>query len=810
MGMLDGKVAIITGAGGGLGRAYALLFATEGARIVVNDLGGSRDGSGGGSTMAESVAEEIRTAGGEAVADTHNVATEGNQIVQTAIEAFGRIDILVNNAGILRDKSLLKLDESMWDSVVAVHLRGTFLCTQSTAAVMKEQGDGGVILNTSSYSGLVGNFGQSNYGAAKAGIAGFTRVCAQELSRYGIRVNCIAPMAKTRMTEEIAAVPEDVTPEMIAPVALWLCGPDTTDMNGRIFGAHGAQVFEYRMLTTQGVTLDSGDWTPALLSEHLPEIEKLPGSGSESGSGDDSVESLADEAFARMPEAFLAEKAAGFEAIIHFALGDTGTWTVTVAQGECKGEKGALGSPDCTITYESAETFLKTVTGEMDAQQAFMAGKIKADNMGVLMKFAMFFDMKRAAAAAAEKKGNPLDEAFERMPQAFLPERAAGFEAVINFQVGADDLYTVTVSDGACTTAKGGASSPDCTITYDSKETFLGTASGKTDPQQAFMAGKIKADNMGVLMKFATSFDMSKAAEMSSEKSASTPSSTPATGSGMNDDCVGRSYRSEARLIGAEQATAYAQASEDPRSEFQNGTTVPLMFAVNPFMDVAGQAVLDPDLNADLLRLVHGEQDMRFHRCLKPGDLVAPRATIQGIERKSSGELLHLHQRLMFNGEVACEATSSYFVRAPKKADAPKTDKTPKPLEEPPGDPLFTRTITVGAEQPIQYGHASGDTNPIHMDDATAKAAGHPGIILQGLCTMAFVGQAVIEDYLDGDFTRLQRLQVRFARPVLPGDVLTTRGWLKEDEEGRHVLSLLTTNQKEEPVITRALAEVAV
>ena len=361
---------------------------------------------------------------------------------------------------------------------------------------------------------------------------------------------------------------------------------------------------------------------------------------------------------------------------------------------------------------------------------------------------------------------------------------------------------------GTCTTEKGGAPNPDCTITYDSSETFLGTATGKTDPQQAFMAGKIKADNMGVLMKFATSFDMSKAAEMGGEKTAA--SSTPATGPGMNEDCVGRNYRSSARLIATEEATAYAQASEDPCQDFQNGTTVPLMFAVNPFMDVAGQAVLDPDLNADLLRLVHGEQDMRFHRCLKPGDLVAPRATIQGIERKSSGELLHLHQRLMFNGEVACEATSSYFVRAPKKADAPKTDKSPKPLEEPPGEPLFTRSITVSADQPIRYGHASGDTNPIHMDDGTAQAAGHPGIILHGLCTMAFVGQAVIEDYLDGDYTRLQRLQVRFARPVLPGDVLTTRGWLQEDEEGRHVLALLTTNQKEEPVITRARAVVSV
>jgi NAD(P)-dependent dehydrogenase (short-subunit alcohol dehydrogenase family) len=174
MGLLDGKVVVITGAGGGLGREHALAMAKEGGKIVVNDLGGARDGTGAGTAMADGVVEEIKAAGGEAVASYDSVATVkgANGILQTAIDAFGQLDVCVNNAGILRDKTLSKMDEEMWDIVIAVHLRGTYCVSRAAFNHMKEKGSGGVIINTSSTSGLNGNFGQCNYGAAKAGIAG--------------------------------------------------------------------------------------------------------------------------------------------------------------------------------------------------------------------------------------------------------------------------------------------------------------------------------------------------------------------------------------------------------------------------------------------------------------------------------------------------------------------------------------------------------------------------------------------------------------------------------------------------------------
>ena len=189
MGLLDGRVAIVTGAGGGLGREHALALAKEGAAIVVNDLGGARDGTGAGSAMADQVVDEIVAAGGEATANYDNVASvEGGQgILKSALDAFDHCDILVNNAGILRDKSFANTTEDLWDPVVAVHLKGTYCVTHAVYRHMKERGQGGVIINTSSTSGLNGNFGQCNYGAAKAGIAGFTRCLAIEGTKYGIR-----------------------------------------------------------------------------------------------------------------------------------------------------------------------------------------------------------------------------------------------------------------------------------------------------------------------------------------------------------------------------------------------------------------------------------------------------------------------------------------------------------------------------------------------------------------------------------------------------------------------------------------------
>ena len=204
MGNLDGKVAIITGAGNGIGREHALLFARLGARVVVNDPGCDRHGDGT-SSAAEAVLEEIRAAGGEAIANLEPVGgfEAAAEIVESAVSAWGKLDILVNNAGILRDRTLLKTNEEEWDQVIQVHLKGTFTMLQAAARRMKEQGLGGRIINTSSGSGLLGNFGQSNYGAAKMGIQALTRIGAIELAHYQITVNAIAPMAYTRMTSDL-------------------------------------------------------------------------------------------------------------------------------------------------------------------------------------------------------------------------------------------------------------------------------------------------------------------------------------------------------------------------------------------------------------------------------------------------------------------------------------------------------------------------------------------------------------------------------------------------------------------------------
>ncbi|MEJ7735747.1 MAG: SDR family NAD(P)-dependent oxidoreductase [Polyangiaceae bacterium] len=280
MRLLEGKVAVITGAGGGIGRAEALLFAGEGAKLVVNDVGGARDGSGSGASMADQVVGEIRAAGGEAEASYASVASaEGAaSIVETAVKAFGRLDVLVNNAGILRDKSLLKMDEAMWDAVIAVHLKGTFLCTQAAARQMIAQGEGGRIVNTTSVSGMLGNFGQTNYAAAKAGIYGVTRTTAIELQKHRITVNAIAPIARTRMTEDLPMFQsgrEELTPDHIAPAALFLGSSLCADRSGHVLAVAGAQMYAFKVVQTPGKFKEgTAPWTAEEIADHWDAIIK--------------------------------------------------------------------------------------------------------------------------------------------------------------------------------------------------------------------------------------------------------------------------------------------------------------------------------------------------------------------------------------------------------------------------------------------------------------------------------------------------------------------------------------------------------
>ncbi|MGH9036896.1 MAG: SDR family oxidoreductase [Acidimicrobiia bacterium] len=239
----EGKVAIVTGAGGGLGRQHALLLASRGAQLVINDLGGAVDGTGASTGPAQKVVEEIEAAGGVAVADTNSVASKegGEAMVQTALDAFGRVDIVINNAGILRDKSFSNMTDELWDPVLDVHLRGAMCVTRAAWPHLREQNYGRVVC-TSSAAGIFGNFGQTNYGAAKMGLVGFTRALAQEGAKYNIKANAIAPVAKTRMTEDLLGpLVDKLDPALVSPMVAWLVHEDCP-VSGDIFSVGGGRV----------------------------------------------------------------------------------------------------------------------------------------------------------------------------------------------------------------------------------------------------------------------------------------------------------------------------------------------------------------------------------------------------------------------------------------------------------------------------------------------------------------------------------------------------------------------------------------
>jgi len=405
----DDRVAIVTGAGAGLGRSYALELAKRGAKVVVNDLGGARDGSGDGSRgPADEVVDEIKALGGEAVANYDSVATVegGAHIVQTALDAFGTVDILINNAGILRDKSFLKMEPQNWQIVLDVHLNGAYNVSRPAFAVMKDKGYGRILMTTSA-AGLYGNFGQTNYTAAKMGLVGLMNTLKLEGEKYNIRVNTIAPVAASRLTEDI--LPPDfldkLKPELVAPMAVYLTSEQCL-VSGNIYNVGMGCVNRAAILTGAGAVIgESGEIpTPEQILAQWGKISSLEdareyqsvteqvgdlltastqpdGGAAETGHGFAAVAGV----FDAMPQAFVAEAAAGVDIVFQYHIsGDGGgDWFSTIQGGSCRVDAGTHEKPGCTLKMSDSD-FLDLMNGKLPAMQAYTSGKLKIE--GDIMK----------------------------------------------------------------------------------------------------------------------------------------------------------------------------------------------------------------------------------------------------------------------------------------------------------------------------------------------------------------------------------------------------------------------------------------
>ena len=405
----DGRVAIITGSGAGLGRAYALELARRGARVVVNDFGGARDGAGqGSSSPADQVVQEIKDLGGEAVASYDNVATPegGENIVKTALNAFGRVDILINNAGILRDKGFLKMEPENWQVVLAVHLNGAYHVTRSAFQAMRDNGYGRIVMTTSA-AGLYGNFGQTNYSSAKLALVGFMNTLRLEGQKYNIKVNTIAPVAASRLTEDVMPPDmfEKLKPDYVAGIVTYLCSEDCQE-SGAIFNTAAGYYSRAAILTGPGITLGDGQNPPTVedIRDHWREISSMD-SARELGDANMAILSFmtppkatakaevpeagtpvaVKDIFRMMPEAFNAEKAAGKDLVFQFNISGSGggDWFVTVKDGACNVQDGQAVKPTTTIKMADGD-FVQLIQGKLDGMQAFSSGKLKVE--GDIMK----------------------------------------------------------------------------------------------------------------------------------------------------------------------------------------------------------------------------------------------------------------------------------------------------------------------------------------------------------------------------------------------------------------------------------------
>jgi len=690
--LLKDQVVLITGAGNGIGRAYALAFAAAGARVVVNDLGGARDGDGASDAPARTVVQEIVAFGGDAIADFGNVTVPADcaRMVEAAVTRWGRLDTVVNNAGVLRDRTFSKLTDEEWDIVVAVHLTGTRNVVRAALPALSRAG--GSIINTTSYSGMIGNFGQANYAAAKAGIYGFTRVLAIELQRANITANCIAPIAKTRMTEDIDRIGDDWTPAQIAPVAVFLASPLARKVTGKVIGVAGQRIHLYEVQTNEGVEKAGSElWTAEEIAAKYEDISAFAATVAPSAPAPGASSPVRD-VFALAPKAFRADRAGDLAMRLHFAISDAPGQTLIVKDGKAWVEDGLTGSPDCTMKTDAA-TIIGIFKQTIDATKAFMKGKITADNLPIVMKFAAVFD------------------------------------------------FSTPRSEAAAPSAPSAA-----------------TSAATAEP-------------------------------------APTKKEWP----------IGKRYDGGYQFADPAHALAYAHATGDTSPAYHGADPIcPPMFHVRLMHGLIFQIATDPELGLDLLRLVHGEHDATFHKVIRPWDLVHTRAELHSVEEKSSGLLVTSRLFGFVDGQLAVSCTTVYFIRgAERKPAAAPTAPSSAPKPPAPPAPEHSLSLVIADDQSLQYAAASLDDNPIHTDTATAAAAGLPGVILQGLCTMAMSGAAVTRALADNDARRVQRIAVRFARPVLNGEALTVQCW--SNATG---CSFTTLNAAGQPVLSHATFEV--
>ncbi len=414
----DGRVAIITGAGAGLGRVYALELAKRGAKVVVNDLGGARDGSGkGSSSAADMVVQEIKQAGGSAVANYDNVATPegGENIVKTALTAFGKVDILINNAGILRDKSFTKMEPENWQAVMNVHLNGAYNVTRPAFSAMKDNNYGRIVMTTSA-AGLYGNFGQTNYSAAKLALTGFMNTLKLEGQKYDIKVNTIAPVAASRLTEDILPPDlfEKMKPEYVAPMTIYLCS-EKCKVTGNIYNAGMGFYNRVAVMTGPGAVVRGGGEYPEVeeIQKSLGKISSLSGAkayfqlndqvgdvftaltgpqaGADAGgsaavaggaaAGFSSVAAI----FEAMPGAFQADKAGSADVVFQYIIAGAGggDWSCAIKQGTCEVKAGKHEKPGCTLKIKDSD-FLDMMNGKLKPMQAYTSGKLLIE--GDIMK----------------------------------------------------------------------------------------------------------------------------------------------------------------------------------------------------------------------------------------------------------------------------------------------------------------------------------------------------------------------------------------------------------------------------------------